>query len=510
MPLSSKNSRAFSIAPLIVLHLLIALPLAYFLNIWSDEASTLYTTQHGFLAAFQHAAIDERQAPLYFWILSLWRSINDSIFFARIFSLLCSLASIKFFSGVARHIFQPRTAFLVSAFFALHPFLIWASVEIRVYSLVILLSSVLLLLFIDGFWNDDETSQKRSRICFLIVTIVALYTNYYLGFLLAGFLAALLISKKRRLAGAYCGLMLIAAIAVSPLLLVFRTQLSANASGFHEATSLIDGLRTLWHQLLTFVLPAEVFPDQDISGADVIRVWSVRAFILLTVIFAIKNRKTVSPQTSSLGAITIAVFSCLLIAYFALGTGYVQVRHASVIFVPLVLFLTSLLSDIFSQESRIVRKIVGAAGAILILASFSYALVTLFPNMTKRGDWARIGAFVEQNESPGQPIIVFTTYDALALPYHYHGVNKILPDERFFEFEAEDKFGTENSLKGQTDFVISEIPAEANMIWLAVNEKCIVTDACRPLENYVQANYTIEKEQDFYLEKLFLLRKNAQ
>ena len=49
MPVSSKKS--FNVTSLIVLHILIVLPLAYFLNIWADEASTLYTTQHGFMAA---------------------------------------------------------------------------------------------------------------------------------------------------------------------------------------------------------------------------------------------------------------------------------------------------------------------------------------------------------------------------------------------------------------------------------------------------------------------------
>src|SRR2546430_3459509 len=116
MSIPSKNRRALSVVPLIVLHLLIVLPLAYFLNVWADEASTLFTTQHGFWAAFQNAATDEKQAALYFWIMSLWRSIDGSIFFARLFSILCSLAAISAFAGFARRIFVARTAFLATAF----------------------------------------------------------------------------------------------------------------------------------------------------------------------------------------------------------------------------------------------------------------------------------------------------------------------------------------------------------------------------------------------------------
>jgi hypothetical protein len=191
----------------------------------------------------------------------------------------------------------------------------------------------------------------------------------------------------------------------------------------------------------------------------------------------------------------------------AVGPTYIAIRHASVLFAPLILFVASIVSDVFKEKSETTVRTTTFAVGLTVLISFSYSLITLYPNTTKRGDWERVGAFIEQNESPGQPIIVFTVFDALALPYHYHGVNKILPNERFFEFEPEAAIGSADSLKGQTDFAISEIPPDAQHIWLAVNEKCLITEACVPLENFVHSNYTIEIEKEFYLEKLFLLKK---
>ena len=58
---------------LILLHLAVTLPLAYILNIWVDEASTLYNTEHGFTHTLQNIFHTEKQAPLYFLLLSLWR-----------------------------------------------------------------------------------------------------------------------------------------------------------------------------------------------------------------------------------------------------------------------------------------------------------------------------------------------------------------------------------------------------------------------------------------------------
>src|ERR1043165_7205748 len=92
---------------LIGVHLAIAVPLAWYLNIWSDETSSLYSTEHGFVYAFQNAAAFERQAPLYFWLLSLWRELNGSIFFARIPSIIASVASIWLFARLVSR-YLPR------------------------------------------------------------------------------------------------------------------------------------------------------------------------------------------------------------------------------------------------------------------------------------------------------------------------------------------------------------------------------------------------------------------
>ena len=116
MPVRVPKTKAFNVSLLIILHLLIVLPLAYSLNIWGDEGSTLHTTQHGFFDAFQNAGASERQAPLYFWMMSLWRSINGSIFFARLFSIFCSVSAIKLFADLTRRLFEPRSALLATAF----------------------------------------------------------------------------------------------------------------------------------------------------------------------------------------------------------------------------------------------------------------------------------------------------------------------------------------------------------------------------------------------------------
>lgn len=508
-PARAGRSDARVVALLVLVHLVIALPLAWTLNIWADEASTLYTTQNGFLPAFQNALADEKQAPLYFWLLSLWRGIDGSIFFARLFSIICSLIAIKFFFDLANRLFARNAAIFVTAFFALHPYLIWASLEIRVYSFVVLLSVLLLNFFEDGFLSTDD--RKKARIFFLVFSIIGLYTSYYLGFLLVGCFVALLVARRWKAAKNYFLLMLVAGIVFLPLLNAIRAQFASDAAGFHGTASLVEGLQIVWNFVLTFGLPTEVFTPENQTVISVVRLWMVRLAIIVAVVLLIRNRKLIDIKLLSYGSIAAVIAGFLLISYFLLGAVYVQIRHAAVLFAPVILVTALVINRVVSGKAEGFRGFVlPGVLALLLLGSFSYSIYSLYPNLTKRGDWQRIAAFIREKEKPGQPIVIFSTFDSLALPYYYRGENRILPDEKYFAWQPEAAFGSENSLQAETNFIISEIPPQAGEVWLVVNEKCLATEACRPLENYVKSNYTIVEEKEFYLEKVFLLRRKPQ
>ncbi len=499
------------IVPAVIgLHLAIALPAAYYLNIWVDEASTLYATEQGFSTAFQNAAEEQKQAPLYFWLLSLWRLVDGSIFFARLFSVLCSIAAIALFPGLASRVVDRTGVILLTAFFGLHPFLIWASLEIRVYSLVILLSIIIIRLFLDVFWDSDLRKNGRQlrypAVWFLFAAIIALYTNYYLGFLLAGLFAALVVTGKWRAVRLYLLLMAGTAVAFFPLFLETIREFRSKSSGYQEERSLIEVLRALWNHFLTFVLPTEIFPETEQSAPSFYRLWIMRIAVVATAGLAVWKRKQISTTTIGFAAINLTIGGFFLAAYFLVGGPYIQIRHASVLFVPLILLLASLSADLTGELRPGRARALMFGAALLVIASFVYSIGVMYPSMTKRGDWERVANFIQQNEAPGQPILLFEAFDALALPYYYRGVNPILPDENYFDFGLQAPAGSAGSLARQNQFVISKIPPGTETLWLVVNESCIATEACRPLENYVQANYTIELEKEFYVSKIYLLK----
>ena len=63
------------------------------LPIWIDEGFTLYTAKCQPLDAWTRAIQVEEQSPLYYFAVSLWGKIFDSIIWYRIFSLGFSVGS---------------------------------------------------------------------------------------------------------------------------------------------------------------------------------------------------------------------------------------------------------------------------------------------------------------------------------------------------------------------------------------------------------------------------------
>ena len=147
------------------------------------------------------------------------------------------------------------------------------------------------------------------------------------------------------------------------------------------------------------------------------------------------------------------------------------------------------------------------AAFLLVLAFYGYSLLLLYPTGVKRGDWQNVVTYISTNETPVQPVVVFPVYDKIAVTQYYRGINNIFPGEKAFSFFAEDTTGSPKMYEHQIQFLISEIPPDAIEVWLVTSDKCSVGETCLPLEKFVEANYTVIQETDFYREKVRLLRK---
>ena len=151
--------------------LVLSLILAYLLDIRFDEAFTLNTTSRGVVYAFHQAIKFEQQAPLYFVVLSLWRSVDSSIFFARLFSVLCFPLTVWVAAEVAKRYVKEVNPLIAAAIVALHQQVVWSALDIRLYSYDAAVGAAVSL-FYDGYLSEKPNeahvfsiSWSRSSPC---------------------------------------------------------------------------------------------------------------------------------------------------------------------------------------------------------------------------------------------------------------------------------------------------------------------------------------------------------
>lgn len=235
---------------LCLLHLALAVPLAYALNVWLDEAWTMQTTAHGPRFAWTHALSDERQSPLYFVVASLVQSAGGGLFGVRLLSVVFSLATIALIPSLAKRYAPDVPAWAVTLIIALHPYLVWASLEARPYALVILLSALLLWFFYDGYLSDAPQSKALiAQLIYCACAVCALYTNYYLGFLLFAGACGLVALRRWQMACRYVGQMMVVGIAFAPLVLAVKRQMAVNSDYFFQRPPVSEAVSEIWWKL---------------------------------------------------------------------------------------------------------------------------------------------------------------------------------------------------------------------------------------------------------------------
>src|SRR5262245_48346130 len=89
--------------------------LAWRLNLWRDEMYSLHSTSGSVRSALDRAIDFELQPPVYFVALDLWRSIEPSPFFARLFSVICGVAAVLTTAELSRRVLPRSNPALAAA-----------------------------------------------------------------------------------------------------------------------------------------------------------------------------------------------------------------------------------------------------------------------------------------------------------------------------------------------------------------------------------------------------------
>ena len=161
---------------LIILGVAVSLRLLFIqYDVWYDEACSWFTAVQSFPKGIMNNLfnLDLQHTPLYFFLLHFWiKLFGDSEVAMRSLSLIFGIATVPMVYVVAKKITSAINATLVTAVVAVAPLLVFFSVEIRMYPIVVFL----VLLSLNYLIDFEQKGDKKSLVKLVLANLMIPYT----------------------------------------------------------------------------------------------------------------------------------------------------------------------------------------------------------------------------------------------------------------------------------------------------------------------------------------------
>jgi len=154
-------------------------------SLWYDEGQSLVVTDSktlfGTFYELSARAGGDKYQPLYYFVLSIWRSIlGDSEYSLRLLSVLPGVVALYFMYAAVANVYGSRHALWSTTYLAVSAFLICYSQEVRPYSLLFLLGAIQLFL-LSSIFAESENPKTMRIILFALFTGLSCFASILLA-----------------------------------------------------------------------------------------------------------------------------------------------------------------------------------------------------------------------------------------------------------------------------------------------------------------------------------------
>jgi uncharacterized membrane protein len=215
-------------------------------SLWLDEAISTNVAKLPIGQIISNFSVVDFHPPLYYWFLNFWiKFFGSTVLAMRLSSVLFSLITIWLVYKIGKEIKDKNLGLWAALFVGVNPLLIYYSQELRMYSMTV-------MLLIGAFYFFVKLNKKynwKDVVGFGILTGLSFATFYGSIFLTGAMILYFLINKKWKLFWLSCIGIVVAMLAVSPLLLI---QLKMSGQMLNQVTnwSLVLGKVNLKNLLL--------------------------------------------------------------------------------------------------------------------------------------------------------------------------------------------------------------------------------------------------------------------
>ncbi|KAF0236772.1 MAG: hypothetical protein FD181_2461 [Prolixibacteraceae bacterium] len=465
----------------VILYSVYMIFLAYKLDLSYDEPYSLHTSANNLTEVVLLSYQFEFQPPAYFVILSLWRTINEGIIYARLLSLIFTFLSAFYIFKITRLIFDKIYTRWFIVLFLLNPFTVYASVEIRLYSMLIFLTILAFYLFYLIYFFE----RNNLKIVFVIISTIGVYTQYFFVFLIISFAVILLYTKKWRYLFNYILLSFIIALLFIPNLIFLTEQFAVYHDSLMNYT-FFDRVKSVIMSSMEFFSIATGLHAGRI-GRWIIRITFISFYVLTFWKFYIKNKITESQDFRNLRYILLQTIflSVIFIAAFSFTDLVFAIRYVTILFPFHILLLV-----IFGIYSPKIRDFIYLIFAAFLLMNVATTFKTPYK---KSYDFRSIANYAQKNQLENEPVLFLNNDLMLGLKHIYEN------DESFIslpEFQYNHNLYT-NYVKDTTELneLITKIKSGSPSFLLItgtdlgyLRNKDLTNEM---IDNYLKNNFTI-------------------
>lgn len=338
-------------------------------SFWTDEALTAYEARLPFGAMIHTVQHVETTPPLYFVLVWAWAKVfGTSEIALRAISTLAGIALVPIAFLSAKELASRWAGVIAAALVAVNPFLIWFSQEARAYMLVAALTGAGFLWFV----RAQRDPSRRNLAWWAACSALAVCTHFFAGFAVAPEALWLLWVVRNRLVWGAVGVVALSQAAMLP----FAFADTGHGTGWIAAVPRLNRIGSGALEWGISLLRRDGTFVEGFVAAGVLTL-----VVGLLVLLAGDERTRRAAKTGAVvgGFVIVAPLMLALV-----GQDYWLARNVIPAFVPLVVVIAAACA---APRARAL----GGALAVVLLAVFSYAAITVQTDASlQRPQWRNV------------------------------------------------------------------------------------------------------------------------
>jgi mannosyltransferase len=473
--------RYVSTAPYILLSIFILAALLRLFHLgseslWWDEIVTVAIVRLDWGAFWKVLSHFEANMGLYYCLLRLWINLGESEFVLRSLSALTGVLAVGLVYVLGKRLFDTKVGLIGAALLATNSFHIQYSQETRAYSLMVLLTALSSLFFLEAI----EHSSRNEWTGYILTATLAIYTHFFSVLVLGAQWVWLVLVRRRNTP--WRGL-LVAVLAISTLsvpLAIFALARGAVQISWIPRTrphdvynlfnSLVGGGRLL---ILAYFVPC------SIVFLRLLKAWLQRKELSKTWNYAFLLSWLFVPLVAG---IVISLWKPVLVDHYFI-----------MCLPPLVLLAAVGISQIRPGWISVV--------SLIVLLLLSARAVLWYYSDVHKEDWRGATEYVVSHASPKDGILFYRSRGRFGFDYY---VRRLNPEPQTWQIVFPEPYDWTHvgwkAMEQPSDSMVRTIHKGYERVWLVLSHNNL--NPMGPIETQLiettlQGNYTNARQQEF-------------